>query len=401
MVIAVSPERLSPSIELGRIFNPIAELGGHRPDEPLRAFRYPDGHTGWLVSGHALTRTVLTDLRFSSRAELKRAPVHRPGADPFFGQPTPPGWFIDLDPPDHTRFRRLLAGQFTAHRMNRLRPWIERIVGGCLEAMARSSTPVDVIADFAFAVPLQSICELLGVPRSERDALRRNSTTLFSLEASALQGAAAMRELDELFGDLVRHKRANPADDLISDLAAGGALTDEAVAGAGVLLLTAGHETVASMLGLSVLAMLIEPRQLDVLTGSPGSVDAAVEELLRYLSILHFGVARGAREDFELAGRLIRAGDAVTVALPAANRDPARFAAPDELDLTRNAKGHVAFGHGVHQCVGQNLARLELRVALPALFRRFPTLGLAVPAEEVVLTRHAATYGVSRLPVVF
>jgi cytochrome P450 len=401
MVIAVSPERLSPSVELGRIFNPTAELGGHRPDEPLRAFDYPDGHRGWLVSGHALTRTVLTDPRFSSRAELKRAPVHRPGAEPFFGRPTPPGWFIDLDPPGHTRFRRLLAGHFTAHRMNRLRPWIERIVGDCLDAMAQTTTPVDLIAGFALAVPLQSICELLGAPHSERDALKRNSTMLFSLEASARQGAAAMRELDDFFRDLVRHKRSNPADDLVSDLATGSDLTDEEVAGAGVLLLTAGHETVASMLGLAVLAMLIEPGQLGCLTGSPESIDAAIEELLRYLSILHFGVARGAREDVELAGRLIRAGDAVTVALPAANHDPGRFDAPDELDLTRNAKGHVAFGHGVHQCVGQNLARLELRVALPALFRRFPALALAVPAGEVALTRHAATYGVHRLPVVF
>lgn len=391
----------APSLALNRIFRPTAELGEADPDAPLRAFDYPDGRTGWLVAGYELARTVLADPRFSSRAELKRAPVSRPGADSFYGQPTPPGWFIDLDGADHTRFRRVLARHFTARRMRELRPWVERIARDCLDEVARAAAPADLVGTFSLAVPLQSICELLGVPYSERDWLKRDSTTLFSLEATAEQGADAMTELETYFHELIRHSRAHPTDGLISDLANGGQLTDDEVSGAGVLLLTAGHETVASMLGLGTLAMLGAPDNVPLVVGDADTAAAAIEELLRYLSILHFGIPRGAREDVTIGDTLIRAGDAVTVALPAANRDPSRFAAPDVLDLGRDARGHVAFGHGVHQCVGQNLARLELSVALPALFRRFPTLRLAVPAQEVAMARHAATYSVRRLPVIW
>ncbi len=395
----MSREQRTAQCPLNRIVDPTVALGPAVPGQPLREHVHDGGHPGWVVAGNELIRGVLTDTRFSSRAELKRAPVHRPGAEPFYGRPTPPGWFIDLDAPDHTRFRRLLARHFTAHRMAGLRPWIERIVRECLDAMAEQGSPVDLISAFALPVPLQSISELLGVPRSERAALKRDSTTVFSLEATAADGAAAMERLHGFFHELIAHKRSRPDDSLVSDLVGSGELSDGEIAGAGVLLLTAGHETVYSMLGLGVLALLSEPAQAVALSGGPDAVDTAVEELLRYLSILHLGVPRGAREDIEIADHTISAGDAVTVALPAGNRDPQRFAEPDRLDLTRNARGHVAFGHGVHQCVGQNLARAELRVAYPALFRRFPGLRLAIAPEDVVLTRAGATYGVYRLPV--
>ncbi|WP_432994416.1 cytochrome P450 [Dactylosporangium sp. CA-233914] len=379
----------------GARFAPLDGLGGGEPGEPVRPYRYPDRHEGWIVTGYAQARAVLGEPGFSSRAEGKRVPVDRPGAEPFIGQAAPPGWFIDLDPPEHTRYRRVLARWFNMHRIERLRPRIERIVAEHLEIVAGRPQPVDLVETFAFPVPLLVICQLLGVPYASRELLRRHSTALFSLESTAAEGEAAMGELTSLFRELVAHKRRRPGDDVLSALAA--EFSRDEAAGAGVLLLTAGHETVASMLGLGILTLLDAPAHRAALR--PGAVEALVEELLRHLSILHLGVPRGAGRDTILGGRLIRAGDSLTVSLPAANRDPARFARPGVCDPARGAAGHLAFGFGVHQCVGANLARVQLGVAYPAIFRRFPTLRLAVGADQVPITRHGAVYGAARLPV--
>ncbi|MFD0890867.1 cytochrome P450, partial [Streptosporangium algeriense] len=261
-------------------------LGGVEPGEPVREYRYPDRHRGWLVTGYAEARAVLSDVRFGSRAEGKRVPVHRPGAEPFIGRPAPPGWFIDLDPPDHTRFRRLLAGWFTMRRAERLRPRIERITEEHLDAVEAMPHPVDLVETFAFPVPLLAVCELLGVPYTSRDMLRRHSSALFSLESTAADGAAAMEELTELFRTLIAHKRRHPGDDLLSALAGADDLTEDELAGAGVLLLTAGHETVASMFSLGILTLLETPERRLALRDDTAGV---VEELLRHLSVLHLG----------------------------------------------------------------------------------------------------------------
>lgn len=379
-------------------FDPPAELAHWRGQGPLRRLAYPDGHLGWLVIGDRLARAVLTDPRFSARADLIRSPVRRPGAEPFLGQPALPGWFVDMDPPEHTRFRRLLAGQFTVRRMNDLRPRVERIVDDHLDAMERAGPPVDLVQAFALPVPSLTICELLGVAYADRGEFQRHSTTLFSLDSSAEDGAAAMRALTDYLRHLVRHKRNHPADDLMSRLAEADGLTDDEAAGVGVLLLTAGHETVASMLGLGAFLLLRHPDQAAALRSGRAGVDQAVEELLRYLSIFHLGVPRTAVDDVELHACRIRAGECVTIMLPAANRDPDRFDDPDRLDLARPSKGHLALGYGVHQCLGQHLARVELKVGYAALLRRFPTLRLAVPAETVAVGG-AGFYGVHRLPV--
>ncbi|WP_329182135.1 cytochrome P450 (plasmid) [Streptomyces decoyicus] len=378
-------------------FSPPDPLAGYREREPIRRLRYPDGHEGWLVTGHRLARQILADGRFSARAELKRVPVARPGADPFIGQPALPGWFVDMDPPEHTRFRRLLAGQFTVRRTRELRPRIERLVEEHLDAMADTGPPADLVENFALPIPSLVICELLGVPYADRAEFQHNSTVLFSLDVSAEEGAAAMDALTAFLQDLIRRKRTRPTADLLSRLAHESDLDDVELAGAGVLLLTAGHETVASMLGLGSYALMSNPEQAALLT-DPATVDRAVEELLRYLTIFHFGVPRTPLTDAEIGGRLLRTGESVTISLPAANRDPERFEDPDRLDLTRNAVAHLAFGYGVHQCIGQNLARMELRAGYPALFRRFPGLRLAVPPEQVRLGG-AGFYGVHRLPV--
>lgn len=380
-------------------FDPPPELTRLAAQAPLRRLRYPDGHVGWLVTGHQLARTVLADPRFSARSELKRPPVARPSVEPFFGAPAMPGWLVDMDAPEHTRIRRQLAGAFTARRMRALRPRIEQIVEEHLDGLAASGAPADLVEHFALPVPSLAVCELLGVPYAERTEFQRHSETLFSLEAREADATEAMDYLIALLGTLTEHRRLRPTEDLLSALVQDGTLSTEEIAGAGVLLLTAGHETTSSSLSLGTFALLSHPEQLARLRHDPDLTDNAVEELLRYLTIFHFGVPRTPLTDVELAGHRLRAGESVTVSLPAANRDPAHFAHPDHLDLGRRTSGHLAFGFGAHQCLGQNLARIEMRLAFPALFRRFPRLALAVRAQDVPVSSDMGVYGVHRLPV--
>jgi cytochrome P450 len=368
--------------------------------EPIRPVTFADGHVGWLVTNYELSRSVLADQRFSSALEHRRALVRRPDVEGLrVGEPAPPGFFIGMDPPHHTRLRRLLTGQFTVRRMKALEPRIERIVADHLDAMAQAGPPADLVAAFALPVPSLVICELLGVPYADRERFQRDSATLLSLDASDEDGTAAWASMAAFLGELVGRKRAEPAEDLLSGLVAGGELSDDELVGVALLLLIAGHETTANMLGLGTFALFLHPEQLDALREGRVDVANAVEELLRYLTVISFGTTRTAVEDVDLGGEMIRAGEAVGVYLPTANRDPLRFTSGDDLDLAADAHGHLAFGHGVHQCLGQQLARIEMRIAYPALLRRFPTLRLAVPADEVPLRSDMAIYGVHRLPV--
>jgi cytochrome P450 len=240
------------------------------------------------------------------------------------------------------------------------------------------------------------ICELLGVPTTEREEFQRLATVLGDLDVAVADRIAAMGRLEAYVRSLIPAKRATPTDDLLSDLATTD-LTDDELAGIGWFLLGAGMDTTANMLGLGTFALLRHPEQLAALRADPGLVDAAVEELMRYLTIAHTG-ARAALADVELADQVIRAGETVCLSLIAANRDPKRFPDPDVLDIRRRAAGHLGFGHGVHQCLGQQLARIELRVAFPLLLARFPALRLAVAPEEVPL-RRSSIHGVTALPV--
>ncbi|MFI6684261.1 cytochrome P450 [Streptomyces sp. NPDC050485] len=391
-VISLPTARTNP-------FDPPPELAGLRARSPLCRLRYPDGHLGWLITSYDLARKVLSDPRFSARSEIKRVPSVRTSLDPFYGAPALPGWLVDMDPPQHTSIRRRLAKAFTVQRMKTLRPRIERIVADQLAAMARAGDPADLVASFALPVPSLVICELLGVPYAERAGFQRDSATLFSLKATAEQAVRAMADLDAFLTELAVHKRRQPEDDLLSVLTADGELSIAEVAGVAALLLSAGHETTAGSLGLGVFALLSHPDQLARFMADPGLADAAVEELLRYLTIFQFGVPRAPLEDVPLAGEIVRAGESVTISLPAANRDPERFTDPDRLDIGRSPGGHLAFGHGIHQCIGQNLARTEMRIAFPALLRRFPGLRLAVSPQQVLLGQDRGFYGVHQLPV--
>ncbi|QGV79481.1 cytochrome P450 [Streptomyces ficellus] len=376
-------------------FDPPAGLAPLREREPLTRLRYPDGHLGWLATGYATVRAIAADPRFSSRQELMHFPI--PGGPE---GPLPPGTVGDMtamDAPEHTRYRRLLAGKFTVRRMRQLTSRVEEITAQHLDAMERNGPAVDLVEAYAHPVPALMICELLGVPEADREVFKRRAAAISDPGSSLDEQVAAMTGLGEFVHELALAKRAHPTDDVLSDLT-GSDLTDAELAGVGSFLLAAGLDTTANMLGLGTFALLSHPEQAAALRADPGLADQAVEELLRHLSIVHTGI-RTALEDVEMDGRLIRAGESVTLSVQAANRDPARFDDPDSLDLRRRATGHLAFGHGIHQCLGQQLARVEMRVAFPALFTRFPTLRLAVPPEDVPLRGAMGIYGVRSLPV--
>jgi cytochrome P450 len=374
---------------------PISLLGA----EPIRRLSFPDGHLGWLVTGYDTACQVLSDPRFSASQELRHFPVRLPISD----QPGParPGWFVRMDAPEHTRYRRLLTRHFSMRRMNALTPRIEAIVEEHLDAMARQGPPADLVRDYALPIPSLVICELLGVPYAERDHFQEQTAALLSVGVTMERFREAITGLGQFLYGIVRSKRVAPTDDLLSELAAHPDLTEEELTGIAMLLLVAGHETTANMLALGTFALLSSPDQLAALRTDPALIDNAVEELLRYLSIVHVGLTRTALEDLDLAGERIAAGETVVVAINGANRDAARFDDPDQLAVTRSGTGHLAFGHGAHQCLGQQLARIEMRVGFAALLRRFPDLRLAVPPREIPLRTDMAIYGVHRLPVVW
>ncbi|MFB7666353.1 cytochrome P450 [Kitasatospora sp. NPDC056138] len=386
-------------------FDPPPEYGRLREQDPVSALAFPDGNTGWLLTRHEDVRALLADDRFSSDRTRASLPVRG-----FLFRRDDPrsraGQLISMDPPEHTRYRQMLTRYFTVRRMRALAPRVEQIVTEHLDAMERTGPPVDLVPAFARPVPSLVICELLGVPYADHPAFQHWTSTLLSLDSDEGTALAALDALTEYLLRLVADKRRHPDDALISTLIAtadgqepGEALTDREVAGIGRLLLAAGHETTANMLALGTYTLLAHPAQTEQLREHPERADRAVEELLRYLTIVQFGTVRVAREDLVIAGRHIRAGQTVVASLPAANRDPDHFPHPDELDLTRAPSQHVAFGHGIHQCLGQQLARVEMQIAFPALLRRFPTLRLAGPPEQVPMRDDMFIYGVHSLPL--
>lgn len=391
------PPTLPTDRHTGCPFDPPAELTA-LSDQPIRRMRYTDGHLGWLATGHAAARAVLSDPRFSSRYEFLHLPVPMPGLEGVTEMsPAPVGDFLGLDAPEHTRFRRLLTGKFTVRRMRRLSERVEQFTHECLDAMEQAGPTVDLVEAFARPVPALMICELLGVPYADRDRFQGHVATLFDQSAEAEAKGEAFTALGRFLGELVAAKRAEPTDDLLSDLTSSD-LTEEELVGVGGVLLAAGLDTTANMLGLGTFALLSNPGQLAALRADPDLAEQTVEELLRYLSVAD-PILRSALEDVEVEGQLIKAGETVTVSVQAADRDPHKFPDPDRLDIHRKATGHLAFGHGAHQCLGQQLARVEMAVAFPALFARFPTLRLAVPPQEVPLRERANIYGVVSLPV--
>ncbi|MBB5919337.1 cytochrome P450 [Actinoalloteichus hoggarensis] len=379
-------------------FDPPAELMRLRGERPMHPMAFPDGHQGWLVTDYTLIRSVLADPRFSARQELRHVPFeHALGKT----QPPPaePGSFIRMDAPEHTRYRSELTAQFTVRRMRALEPRIIEIVESHAESMRASGPPADLVSSFALPIPSLVICELLGVPYDRRAVFQGATRDLLLLDTTPQDFAAAFASIEGFLTELITAKRADPTDDILGGLISDTEFTDQELRNIALVLLVAGHETTANMLGLGAMALLSNPDQLALLRADPTLIDGAVEELLRYLSIIQFGTMRAALEDVELGGETVTAGQTLILSIPAANRDPERFDDPERLDVTRSSTRHLSFGHGIHQCLGQQLARVEMRVGFGTLLREFPDLRFAVEPHEVPLRTDMAIYGVHSLPV--
>ncbi|MFJ8962666.1 cytochrome P450 [Lentzea sp. NPDC102401] len=383
-------------------FDPAPRLTKLSSQGPIHRIEH-NGEQLWLVTSHEVARTLLADPRMSAdRYKVKRLrdKLHPEMREKFVDSGSRTGAFITTDPPDHTRYRRLLARQFTMRRMRTLTERIEQIVAERLDVMIAAGPPADLIRDFALPVPSLVICELLGVPTPDRAHFQGDTIELLDM-ATDLEGLIEVgTRMHRYMRDLVRHKRDRPEDDLLSELAATGAMSDDELVGLANLLLIAGHETTTNMLGLGVLALLEHPEQLRALRDDPqGLMGTAVEEMLRYLSIIDTGIVRYALAEVHVGEVTIHEGDTVMCSVIAANRDAAECPDPGEFRVDRPRTRHLSFGHGVHQCLGNELARVEMSVSFRELLRRLPGLRLAVPAEHVRVRTTSTIFGVKRLPV--
>ncbi|MEV7871763.1 cytochrome P450 [Streptomyces sp. NPDC088124] len=379
-------------------FDPPPGLRDKQREGPLAKVRLWDGSTPWLVTRYADQRTLLGDPRLSSDITRPGYPSDVPvsGAGSI--------GFILMDDPEHSRLRRMVTAPFAVRRVEAMRPAVQKITDQLIDAMLAGPVPVDLVQAFALPLPSLVISELLGVPYGDHEFFQENSKTLINRAAAPEERAAASAALAGYLDGLMGEKIARPADDLLSGLVArieAGELTRSEAAQMGVLLLLAGHETTANMIALGTLALLENPDQLALLrdTDDPALVASAVDELLRYLNITHNGRRRVALEDIEIAGEVIRAGEGIIVPNDIGNRDPDMFEDPDRLDIRRDARRHLAFGFGVHQCLGQTLARMELRVAYSTLYRRVPGLRQAAATEDIPFKHDGSVYGVYELPV--
>lgn len=372
--------------------NPVPELARMQAHGPIT--RLPLPVTVWLVTGYEASKQVLVDSDSFSNdfGNLKELGLFADEA---------PGGLGFSDPPEHTRLRKVLTPEFTMRRLSRLIPRIEAIVNDQLDLMSMKDGPVDLVEDFAMPVPALTICELLGVPASEREEFQRRSVARFDLGGAATASLSAVSESVVYFRELVRAQRLAPTDGLLGELVRkhGDELADDELAGLADGLLTGGFETTASMISLGTLAMLRSPELFDRVRGDEEAVGGVVDELLRHQSVVQVAFLRIARKDIVVAGTRIRAGDIVACSLSQANRDPSVYANPDEIRPERAAGQHLAFGHGAHRCIGAELAKMELRIAYPALARRFPEMRLAVDPGALSFRKLSIVYGLHSLPI--
>lgn len=374
-------------------FDPVAELARIRTEQPVFPMEIPGGSTVWLVTRYDDVRAVLGDHeRFSNDFG---------GVTGLGSTQEDPGGLGFRDPPEHTRLRRYLTPEFTMRRLRRLEPRIEAIVAERLDAMERAGSTADLVEAFALPIPSLVVCELLGVPYEERADFLRLSTDRFDFSAGPEASLQVINDSMAFLTDLVAAERKEPGDGLLGTLLRehGDDISDRELASLADGLLTGGHDTSTSMLALGTLWLLQNPEQLALVREGGEHVGRVVEELLRYMTVVQVAFPRFARHDLELAGQPIAKGEMVLCSLSAANRDPALGADMERAVPSREVASHLAFGHGIHRCIGAPLAQMEMRIAFPALLRRFPGLRLAVPYEEVPFRQLSIVYGLESLPV--
>jgi cytochrome P450 len=382
------------------IFHPSPEFGELRSSTPVVKIRTADGKTAWLVTRFEDVRQVLVDPRFS------RAAAFGPDVpDTGLGQAARDS-ILGMDPPEHTRLRRLVAGAFTARRVEALRPRVAELVDELIDQLTALEQPADLVDNFSLPLPVKVICELLGVPAEDRHIFHEwSDKVLGDTTRDPAEIQAAMEQLAAYFGGLIALKRAAPADDLMTALIAArdeqDRLSEIELVRLCLAVLIAGHETTANQIIMILLNLRQFPEEWDRLLADPASIPQAVEELMRFVQLGEGGVAlpRVALADIEVGGVTIPAGDAVLPAIVGANRDPAAVDEPDRLDLTRQQVQHLAFGAGVHHCLGAQLARMELQEALRGLLTRLPSLQIAIPVEDLTFKAGMIVRSLDSLPV--
>lgn len=385
-------------------------------EQPVVQVRTPRG-LAWLVTRHEDCTAVLTEPSFSSDPRTPGFPSYMTG-----DIPPPPGFFLQLDPPDQTRLRRLVTREFLVGRMEALRPRMQQVLDELIDRMhtagssAKSPTAggagksptaggADLVADLAYPMAATMICELLDVPLSDQQTFIGLTDTVLDRSSPPEKATAAAVDLMAYFDRLVTRKEqaTTPPDDLFGRLIGHereGSLSHDELVGLAALLLLAGYDTMAQTIGLGVLTLVRHPDQLAELRADPSLMPAAVEEMLRYLTVNHAGLPRAATKDVVIGGRLIKAGEGVLVMLNAANRDSTVFAEPDTFDIHRaSLHRHIAFGHGFHKCIGLTMARIELSTVFTGLFARIPTLRVPVDVDEIPFRHDMVLYGVRELPV--
>ncbi|MEU6140603.1 cytochrome P450 [Streptomyces sp. NPDC047081] len=384
-------------------FAPPPKLRALNETAPVSRARIWDGSEHWLVTGHAAQRAILSDPRVSSDDKQPGFPYpNKPMAETAHLHPLT---IFNADGADHTRIRRMMTRPFTRPRMEALRPKIQAFTDELIDKMLAGPNPADLVTSLSLPLPSLMICALLGVPYEDHEFFQEHAGLATRSDKTTEEQNAANEALGGYLARLLQKKMEEPQEDVLSDFAArikDGDLTLPEATLLSMILLIAGHETSASMITMGTALLLEHPgelarlRELDDTKGAQN----AVEEILRYLTIAQFGQRRIAAEDFEFEGVQIKAGDGIIVPLPAGNWDPEAFPEPEKLDLTRKATHHHAFGWGIHQCLGQQLARIELQVVYGTLYRRIPTLRLAVDRDELEFRpADALAFAIPELPV--
>ena len=411
---AAAPAETAPPTRFplarGCPFDPPAEYAAMRAEQPVTRVRVPSGQDAWLVTRHEDVRRLLTDPRVSADRAHPNLPLTE-AVTPASRQAIAAVGrsLIGLDPPEHGARRGLLITEFTVRRINALRPYVQQVVDGLIDELLAGPRPADLVAALCLPVPSMVLCELLGVPYDDREFFQHRATVQVRRGVAPEERQKAGAELRGYLDRLVAEKEADPGDDLLGRLIVRNretALADGTeppfdhglLVGLAMLLMAAGHESTANMISLGVAGLLENPGQLAALTTDPATAPMAMEELLRYFAIVD-SMPRVAKADIDIGGVTIRAGDGLLIGFASANRDETVFPDPDTLDVRRGARHHVAFGYGVHQCIGQNLARAEMDIVLRTLFARVPGLKLAVPLHELPFKDDSSVYGLDRLPV--
>lgn len=373
-----------------------------REESPISRVSLPSGQSVWALTRLEDIREMLTSPHFSSDRLNPGFPMMI--AQPIRQSDKPPRpSLIAMDPPEHSEARRDVVGEFTVKRMKALQPRIQQIVDEHIDAMLAGPKPVDLVKALSLPVPSLVICELLGVPYADHEFFQERSSRLLNRDVDGETRQKAFEEVESYIDDLVKAKVAAPGDDLLGrqilKQQEDGEVNHDGLVGLGFLLLIAGHETTANMISLGTLTLLKNPEQLAMITSDPSKTLSAVEELLRIFTIAEIATSRVATADVEIGGTLIRAGEGVIGLSNSGNHDPDAFEDPDKFDIERGARHHVAFGFGAHQCLGQNLARMELQIVFDTLFRRIPGLRIAAEVDELPFKHDSAVYGLYELPV--